>query len=177
MPLTPPTIDERKYQDLLDEALARIPVHNPEWTNFNKSDPGVTLVEIFAFLTESLLYRCNQIPERNRLKFLSLLGVPLQPASSARGLVQFINDRGPREAVTLPAGREVRAGRVPFYTDLGLDVLPVEAQVFYKRKVADADAAQLKDYYSLLYASYKRDELDTTKLELYETVPLDPKQT
>src|SRR5919199_1929935 len=141
MPLQIPNLDDRRYQELLDEALARVPVHNPEWTNFNRSDPGVTLIEIFAFLTESLLYRCNQIPERNRGKFLSLLGVPLQAASSARGLVQFTNDRGPRETVTLPAGREVRAGRVPFYTDLGLDMLPVEAQVFYKRKVADADAA------------------------------------
>src|SRR4051812_33851585 len=124
MPITIPNLDDRRYQDLLDEALARIPVHNPEWTNFNKSDPGVTLVEIFAFLTENLLYRCNQIPERNRLKFLSLLGVPLQPAASARGLVQFTNERGPRAAVTVGAGREVRAGSVPFYTDLGLDVLP-----------------------------------------------------
>ena len=52
MPLEDVTLDERKYQDLLNEALARIPVHNPEWTNFNKSDPGVTLLEIFAFLTE-----------------------------------------------------------------------------------------------------------------------------
>ena len=87
MPLTIPTLDDRRYQELLDEALARIPVHNPEWTNFNHSDPGVTLIEVFAFLTESLLYRGNQIPERNRRKFLSLLGVPLQPAASARGLV------------------------------------------------------------------------------------------
>ena len=48
MPLQIPSIDNRRYQDLLNEALARIPVHNPEWTNFNKSDPGVTLVELFA---------------------------------------------------------------------------------------------------------------------------------
>src|SRR5919199_1421626 len=96
MPLKSPPLDERKFQDLLDEALARIPVHNPEWTNFNKSDPGVTLIELFAFLTETLLYRCNQIPERNRRKFLSLLGVPLEPASSARGLVSFSNEQGPR---------------------------------------------------------------------------------
>src|SRR5882762_10178822 len=101
MPLTIPTLDNRRYQDLLDEALARIPVHNPEWTNFNHSDPGVTLIELFAFLTESLLYRCNQIPERNRRKFLSLLGIPLQPASSARGLVTFANERGPRQTLTL----------------------------------------------------------------------------
>src|SRR5919206_4337865 len=101
MPLHIPNLDDRRYQDLLDEALARIPVHNPQWTNFNKSDPGVTLIEIFAFLTENLLYRSNQIPERNRRKFLSLLGVPLQSASSAVGLVQFTNERGPAQTVTL----------------------------------------------------------------------------
>src|SRR6059036_2830680 len=94
MPLTIPTLDNRRYQDLLNEALARIPVHTPEWTNFNKSDPGVTIIEIFAFLTETLLYRCNQVPERNRLKFLQLLGIPLQPGSAAQGLVTIDNVNG-----------------------------------------------------------------------------------
>src|ERR687896_806658 len=112
MPLQIPNLDDRRYQELLDEALARVPVHNPEWTNFNKSDPGVTLIEVFAFLTESLLYRANQIPDRNRRKFLSLLGVPLQPASSSRGLVTFSNDRGPRQTIVLNEGIEVRAGEV-----------------------------------------------------------------
>ena len=54
MPLQLANLDNRAYQDLLDEAQSRIPVHNPEWTNFNKSDPGVTILELFAFLTESL---------------------------------------------------------------------------------------------------------------------------
>src|SRR6267142_4516291 len=120
MPLQIPTIDNRRYQDLLNEALARVPVHNPEWTNFNKSDPGVTIIEIFAFLTENLLYRSNQIPERNRRKFLSLLGVPLQPASSAIGLVSFTNERGPLRTITLTHDLEVSAGPVPFRTELGL---------------------------------------------------------
>src|SRR6266850_7537899 len=135
MPLQIPTIDNRRYQDLLNEALARIPVHNPEWTNFNKSDPGVTLLEIFAFLTENLLYRANQIPDRNRRKFLSLLGVPLQPASTARGLVTFSNARGPLQTVTVNGDIEVRAGQVPFHTEQGLDVLPIEAQVYFKREL------------------------------------------
>src|SRR5215218_5041373 len=128
MPLTIPALDDRKYQDLLDEALARIPIHNPEWTNFNKSDPGVTLIEVFSFLTENLLYRSNQIPERNRRKFLTLLGIPLRPATSARGLVTFANERGPLRTITLNDGLEVRAGQLPFRTARGLDVLPVEAQ-------------------------------------------------
>jgi len=111
-----PAVDERGYQELLDEALALIPVHNPEWTNFNRSDPGVTLVELFAFLTEALVYRANQIPESNRRKFLSLLGVPVAPASSARGVVELRNERGPLSTTTVDAGLEVRAGQVPFRT-------------------------------------------------------------
>jgi hypothetical protein len=175
MPLQIPTIDNRRYQDLLDEALARIPVHNPEWTNFNKSDPGVTLLELFAFMTENLLYRSNLIPERNRLKFLQLLGVPLQPASSAVGLVSFTNDRGPLETVTLNGGLEVRAGQVPFRTDRGLDVLPIEAQVYYKRKVVN-QTTQITDYYKLLYASYKGQPPADASIQLYESVPLDGRE-
>ena len=54
MPITVPTIDDRSYRQILDEALRRIRVHTPEWTNFNESDPGVTLLQVFAFLAESL---------------------------------------------------------------------------------------------------------------------------
>src|SRR3954454_18475838 len=114
MRVTIPTLDTRRYQDLLDEALARIPVHNPEWTNFNRSDPGVTVIEIFAFMTESLLYRANLIPERNRKKFLQLLGIPLNSATSARGIVTFLNERGLGETITLSSEMEVNAGEVPF---------------------------------------------------------------
>jgi hypothetical protein len=168
MPLTIPTLDDRTYQQLLDEALARIPVHTPEWTNFNQSDPGVTLLQLFAFLTENLLYRSNQIPERNRRKFLSLLGIPLQPSSSARGLVAFANERGPLQTVTLNADLEVRAGQVPFRTALGLDVLPIEAQIFYKRPLVNP-SEQLRAYYNQLYASFLLPPLSATA-QLYETL-------
>jgi hypothetical protein len=175
MPLQIPSIDDRRYQDLVTEALARVPVHNPEWTNFNKSDPGVTLIELFAFLTENLLYRANQIPERNRRKFLQLLGVPLQPSASAVGLVTFTNDRGPLETITLNSGIEVRAGQVPFRTDQGLDVLPVEAIVYYKQKDTPQDAA-VTEYYKQLYASYKLSPGADPNIQLYRTVPLAGKE-
>ena len=167
MPLQIPTLDDRRYQQLLDEALARIPVYTPEWTNFNKSDPGVTLIEIFAFLTENLLYRSNQIPERNRRKFLQLLGIGLQPSSSAKGLVSLSNDRGPLETVTISSELEVRAGQVPFRTTQGLDVLPIEAQFFYKREVKNP-TDQLRAYYNQLYASFLKPQLSSSA-QLYET--------
>jgi len=168
MPITVPQIDSRTYQQLLDEALARIPVHTREWTNFNESDPGVTLIEVFAFLTENLIYRANLIPERNRRKFLQLLSVPLAPASPARGIVAVANERGPGEPFTLPAETEVRAGQVPFRLERGLDVLPVEARAYFKRKVINPDQ-QLIDYYNLLYAS----TAEPGGLDFYQTVLLD----
>lgn len=154
MPLTIPNLDTRRYQELLDEALSRVPVYTPEWTNFNKSDPGVTLIEVFAFMTESLLYRANQIPERNRKKFLKLLNVPLQPATSAQGLAVITNDKGLRQTVTLNDGVEVRAGKVPFRTTRPLDVLPIEGRIYFKQTI-DSPSQQMRDYYQQLYASFR----------------------
>jgi len=166
-------IDTRTYQQLVDETLARVPIHTPEWTNFNSADPGVTIVQLFAFLTENLLYRANQIPERNRAKFLNLLGVGLRPASEAKGLATISNLRGALDVETLPADLELRAGNMPFRTTLGLGVLPIEARLFTKRQIQNP-AAELVDYYRLLYASYDAD-LPTNFL-LYGTVPFDSSQ-
>ena len=175
MPITIPTLDDRRFQDLRDEAVAQIAVHNPEWTNYGKSDPGITLLELFAFFFENLAYRANQIPARNRLKFLTLLGMPLQPAASAQGLVTFSNDRGPRSTITLNDNIEVRAGRVPFRTTQGLDVLPVEGQVYFKRPVANP-ATTLVDYYRQLYTAFLG-QPPTDGIQLYETIALNAPTT
>jgi hypothetical protein len=73
VPLAIPPLDERGYEDLLDEVLARIPVHAPEWTDFNESDPGVTLLELFAFLAETLLWIEERQRQRRRRRRLALL--------------------------------------------------------------------------------------------------------
>src|SRR5262245_696380 len=73
MPLPLPNLDDRKYKDLVDEGLALIPTHAPEWTNHNPSDPGIALVELFAHLTEILIYRLNRVTPANLLSFLKLL--------------------------------------------------------------------------------------------------------
>jgi hypothetical protein len=167
-----PVLDPRSYQELVDETLARIPVHNPEWTNFNRSDPGVTLVELFAFLTEAHIYRANLIPERSRRKFLSLLGVPVAPASSARGIVAFANERGPLETVTVDEGLEVRAEQVPFQTQLGIDILPVEGQAFVKQPLPEPPPPEIEAYYLQLYASHRGQRPELKNVTLYRTTPL-----
>jgi Baseplate J-like protein len=171
MPITLPKIDDRRYDQLVDEAISRIPVHTPEWTNFNRSDPGVTLIEVFAFLTESILYRANQIPERNRKKFLQLLRIPLNAATEARGLVTVTNSvpSTKPEAVVLTEGVEVRAGEVPFRTTRTVDVLPIEGQIYIKQKTTDPSGDLLR-YYQQLYASFRGTPAEITP-QLYATVP------
>jgi hypothetical protein len=73
MPLQLPNLDDRRYADLVEEARALIPTYAPKWTNHNPSDPGITLIELFAFLSEMLLYRLNRVTAANILSFLKLL--------------------------------------------------------------------------------------------------------
>jgi hypothetical protein len=172
MAVEAPAVDKRRYPELLNEALARIPVHTPEWTNYGPSDPGRTLVELFCFLAENMLFQANQIPARNRSKFLELLGVPLQRGSPASGIVVFANERGPLRTEMLNADLQVEAGNVPFQTEHAIDVLPLEARVYYKRKL-EVPAPRVEEYYKLLYASYRGTATDAGfKLDMYETVPL-----
>jgi len=151
MPLQLPSLDDRNFEQLMLEAQARIPGYTPEWTNHGiESDPGITIVELFAFLTESFLYRLNRFPERNRLKFLQLLGIPLQPAAAADGLIVIHNERGPVQELPLDRGIVVAAGNVNFLTRDGVNVLPLEAQVYYKSKIARTD-----DRYAEFTAKYE----------------------
>jgi len=76
MPLQLPNLDDRRYADLVAEARRLIPAYDPEWTNHNPSDPGITLVELFAYLTEMLLYRLDRITSENQIRFLKLLNGP-----------------------------------------------------------------------------------------------------
>ncbi len=90
MTLPTPNLDDLRFQrDLVDEARRRIIRYCPEWTDYNLSDPGITLIELFAWMTELLTYRLNRVPEKNYIKFLELLGMQMQPASSARAELTF----------------------------------------------------------------------------------------
>lgn len=84
MPLNLPNLDDRRYEDLVDEARAMIPGLAPEWTDHNPSDPGITLVELFAYLTEMLIFRLNRITDEHVRTFLKLLDPDWKPSGSTR---------------------------------------------------------------------------------------------
>jgi hypothetical protein len=148
MPLPLPNLDTRRWSDLVDEGRALIPRFAPGWTDHNVHDPGITLIELFAFLTESLLYRANRIPERHRRKFLALLGYPALPPTPARCVLGATLPAAtapttlPRGAVlTVDAGAGVR---LPFRS---VDAAPlvgaslVAVQSFDGRRFVDRSRA------------------------------------
>src|ERR1043165_8042609 len=89
MPLPTPQLDDRRFQDIVDQAKTLIPRYCPEWTDHNVSDPGVALIELFAWMTDMLLYRGNQGPDKAYVKFLELIGARLEPPRPARAEVTF----------------------------------------------------------------------------------------
>lgn len=78
MSLPRPILDNVIYEELVKEAMSLIPVYAPEWTNHNPSDPGITLIELFAWLCEMIIYRTDQVTEKNYIRFLNLLGIKLE---------------------------------------------------------------------------------------------------
>src|SRR3954470_15829431 len=107
MPLPAPNLDDRTFQDIVDEAKRLIPRFCPEWTNHNLSDPGVALIELFAWMSEMVLFRLNQVPERLYVHFLNLVGIEPFPPSVARAELTFWLSAPLDQPVAVPQGTQV----------------------------------------------------------------------
>lgn len=107
MALPSPNLDDRRFQQLVDEAKRYVQQRAPEWTDHNVSDPGVTLIETFAYLVDQLLYRLNRVPDKNYTAFLDLLGIRLFPPAAAVAEVDFWLSAPQPDTVTLTQGTEV----------------------------------------------------------------------
>jgi len=134
MTLRTPILDDRSYAQLRDELIARIPVYAPEWTDHQPSDPGITLIELFAFLAENTLYRFNQIPDATRLAFLDLVQIPPRPAVAATGMVSFTT-KNPVPPLVIQRSA-VSAGKIPFETLDEVTVLPLTGLAAIRRREA-----------------------------------------
>jgi hypothetical protein len=138
MALAPPRLDDRGYTDLRAELIRRIPVHSPEWTDYNATDPGITLIELFSFLGDNLLYRLNRAPEAAKLAFLQLLNIPPHPAQVALAQVRLDLQKGVADPVTpdfSPTAPRIQlaAGPVLFQPTEEISVLPVELSAWIKQ--------------------------------------------
>ena len=129
--LEPPNLDDRKWQDIVDQAKALIPEYAPEWTDHSPSDLGIALIELFAWMVEGLTYRLNRVPEKNYIEFLNLIGVTRDPKTPASTLLSFTpTPNVGAKGTPVPKGSristpETAAGEaIIFETDEEITVLP-----------------------------------------------------
>ena len=95
MALPLPNMDDRTFEQLREAAIARARQSAPDWTDFSAGEPGTVLLEAFAFLTDTMIYRLNRLPQRAYVEFLRLLGVVMLPPSAARVTLRFTRTGSP----------------------------------------------------------------------------------
>ncbi len=94
MTLHAPNLDDRRFEELLQELQQLIPGYTPEWSDWNESDPGTTLLQLWAHLGETILYRLNRLPDRAYVKFLELVGIERRDALAATAHLLFTPQAG-----------------------------------------------------------------------------------
>ena len=128
--LPAPNLDDRHFQQLVDDAKRHVQQRCPEWTDHNVSDPGVTLIEAVAQMVDQVIYRLNRVPDRHYVKFLEMIGVELRPPAAARGAVTLWLSAPQPQPVLVRAEAEVATPRtdihrpIVFSTARDLSILP-----------------------------------------------------
>ncbi|MFZ3167940.1 MAG: baseplate J/gp47 family protein [Candidatus Methanoperedens sp.] len=148
--LPKPNLDDRTFNQLVEEAKKLIPRYAPQWTDHNWSDPGITFIDLFAWLTEMALYRINLVTDNHRLKYLQLLGIRPKPPSPAKVDFTFEskNDFKPKkDHLKAGAGESISveidaSGKsIDFELDEGITVVPVTLE----KVIVDAQTAGVFD--------------------------------
>ncbi len=175
MPLIAPILDDRGFDNLYAELRGRIPVYNPAWTDYDESDPGITLLQLFAYLGEGLQFRFNQIPEATRIAWLKLLGLPLQPARPATALLRCESKSAP--GVAIYGGDQVKAGKLLFTVSQDAVIWPVDCVSLARKPLLTALDSLDAEVRTVLQASIdavKRADPAVASVAPYEAVLLEP---
>jgi hypothetical protein len=117
MPLPSPNLDDRDFRQLVEEARRRIAQSCPAWTDLSPGDPGMVLLELFAYLTETMIYRLNRVPDKMYITFLQLIGIRLQPPAAASTTLVFSRTRAEDQPIQIPRGTRVTLSRAGSASD------------------------------------------------------------
>jgi hypothetical protein len=131
--LQPPNLDDRTWDQLVAEQLARVHEVCPTWTDLTPGDSGRVLLELYAYLTETMIYRLNRLPDKAFVEFLRLIDVRLHPPIPAGVTLRFSRARPDSQPLGIPRGTRVSLNR----TDGG-----GQPSVFTTDKAAEIPAGQ-----------------------------------
>ncbi len=148
MPLPTPDLDDRRFADLVEDAIRLVRQSCPEWTDRTASDPGMTLIEAFAAMTDQLLGRLNRVPDRLHVKFLDLIGLRLVPPTPAGAPLTFWLSSPARTTMTVPRGTEAGTDRtetaepIVFTTTEELTMPPCAVELLRTRDPDEEESVQ-----------------------------------
>lgn len=157
-------LDDRRFDEMVREARRAIPKYSPEWTDENVHDPGISLIELFAWLSEMQQYYLTRITGRNELKFLKLLGMRPGIARPARAEVAF--GQAERD-VWLPAGLRLLAQDQPFETTEPLLVLAARLERMIVRTEAESnDYTSSNDHVGVSFPAFGSEAREGSRMYL-----------
>ena len=140
MPLPITQLDDRRFDDLVAEARQRLVSQLPELTQVVEGDPLYAITDLMAWMTETIIYRANLIPERQRQAFLNLLQIPLRPAQPARGLVAIhSSSKRAQLPALLPEATRLSAGKVIVSTRGELQPTPLALRLMIKERLGASE--------------------------------------
>ena len=135
LPIT--NLDDKRFDQLVEEARKYIPIYAPQWTDHNLHDPGITLIDLFSWLTEMQLYSLNKVTDRHLLKYLALLGARPEGARPARADIRVTSP----DFIEIPAGTLFHTGQTGGIgsTDLGQEIKnhPVKSEQRAREAVSE----------------------------------------
>lgn len=137
------SLDDKTYEDLMREAIMQIPMYSSEWTNFNPSDPGMTILENLTAFEILQQNRIDQITPEIRRKLLKLVGFEEEKGRCARLLLSAEHVRTP---MLLPSGQKFYLGDVCFETNRPIEISDLRLTgIYWTRNGEWHDCSYLAD--------------------------------
>jgi hypothetical protein len=156
-------LDDRSYQEIRDDAVANIVKHCPEWTNHNASDPGITIIELLSSMSEDIITRLNQVPDKNYLAFLDLIGIKQRLPRPSSTYVTFKLSEGYQNATPKKSTILIQEGSVIATNPKGDE----ESLLFETTKDLYISNTNLLHIYSKTFNRYRdRDDIVDNMLSL-----------
>lgn len=138
------SLDNSSYPEIYEKAMDRLRTQAPWWSHRELSDPGITLLEMWALLSDMQSYYMDQVQESHYRKYLKLLGCRQDPGACARVWIFF--DHVTKDC-RVPAGTKILADRMVFETEEEIVLRANKVKGFYQNTNQNANRNQAKSMY------------------------------
>lgn len=123
-------LEDKSYETLMGEAVAKIPLYNREWTNHNPTDPGIMVLENLSAFSALLGQECNELTDEIRFRLLGLAGFSREKGTPGKCYVGMGEYTGADRH--LPRGQKLYAGDVCFETEEGAEIYDAKVYDMYR---------------------------------------------